>query len=173
MEFLFTKARRPLRLVLWLLAGATLVLLLVCPSRAAPMVGWEGRVVGVVDGDTLDVLQDGRSVRIRLEGVDCPERAQPWSRRATTLVSDLAFGRTASVRVVTVDRYCRQVARVEVEGRDLSRELLRSGLAWHFKLYNQDSDLADLETQARAQRRGLWSQADPIPPWEWRRGKRP
>lgn len=154
-----------------LVAGVVLVLawLLAGQVGATPQgQDFVGRVVRVVDGDTLSVEAGGQTWRIRLEGVDCPERSQPWSRKATLLVSQRASGRVVRVQVKTTDRYQRLVARVLVGGEDLSLELLRAGLAWHFKRYNQEPQLADLETQARAARRGLWSDPDPVPPWEWR-----
>jgi endonuclease YncB( thermonuclease family) len=74
--------------------------------------------------------------------------------------------------VITTDKYGRKVCRVEVDGQDLSVELLRAGLAWHYKRYNQEPALASLQAEARARKRGLWADPNPIPPWEWRRRKR-
>jgi endonuclease YncB( thermonuclease family) len=138
-------------------------------------------VLGVPDGDTLTVRVQGRQVRVRLEGIDCPEKNQPHGLAARWFVRKRVFtlrpdgrrvGKTVSVDVRGRDRNGRQVARLQVDGRDLSLELLRSGFAWHYRRYNRDAALARLEADARAARRGLWADAHPVPPWEWRRRRR-
>jgi len=141
-------------------------------SASAP--AFQARVVRVTDGDTLEVLRGRERIRVRLEGIDCPELRppQPFGRKAKDFTSERAFGKTVRVRVVTTDRYGRQVCRVAVGGRDLGADLLRAGLAWHYKHFNQEAHLAQLEAQARAQRRGLWADPKPMPPWEWRRSSR-
>lgn len=158
----------------WLSGLAMLLALLIWPGAASSGAGevFEARVVKVVDGDSLEVLRGREAIRIRLEGIDCPERGQPWSQRAKQFTSKSTFDRVVQVRVKTRDRYGRLVARVIAEGRDVSPALLEAGLAWHYKQYNQEPELARLEAEARAARRGLWSDPDPIPPWEWRRGRR-
>jgi micrococcal nuclease len=143
---------------------------------AAPAYGWSGRVCGVTDGDSLSVLQDGRAVKIRLYGIDCPEKHQAYGNRARRFTSDFAFGREVEVRPVDSDRYGRLIAWVYVGPRCLNEEILRAGFAWHFKRYSRDSHLAELELQARTARSGLWRDPEPTPPWEFRKarnGKRP
>jgi micrococcal nuclease len=126
-----------------------------------------GKVVGVADGDTISVLRNGRSVRVRLEGIDCPEKGQDFSQRAKQFTSELMFGKEATVEV-HVDRYGRLVARVLVGGQDVSIALVRAGLAWHFTKYSRDPVLAEGEQSARTAKRGLWGQGSPTPPWEFR-----
>ena len=130
-----------------------------------------GKVVRVADGDTITLLVDETQHRIRLHGADCPERGQPFGTRAKQFTSNLVFGQTVTVRVVDVDRYKRLVCRVTLpEGRDLSEELVRAGLAWWYKHYAPDDKmLARLETDAREAKRGLWADPNPVPPWQWRR----
>ena len=129
-----------------------------------------GRVVGVADGDTIDVLRESRPVRVRLHGIDCPERGQAFGRQARQYTSKLAFGRTVTVHVRGMDRYGRSVADVLLpDGISLNRELVRAGLAWHYVRYSADKTLASLESEARASPRGLWADARPVPPWEFRR----
>lgn len=132
------------------------------------------KVVGVTDGDTLRVLHDGREERIRLHGVDAPEKTQPYSTRAKQLVSSLAFGKVVQVQALDTDRYGRTVARIVLEdGRDLGRELVREGLAWWYRQYAaDDAELGALEQDARAARRGLWADPSPQPPWEHRRQRK-
>jgi micrococcal nuclease len=142
---------------------------------AVPAHGWSGRVSAVADGDTLSVLQDGRAVKIRLYGIDCPEKHQAYGNRAHRFTSDFAFGKDVEVRPVDRDRYGRLIAWVYVGSRCLNEELLQAGYAWHFKRYSRDRHLAEIEMQARAARIGLWRDVEPIPPWEFRKtrnGKR-
>ncbi len=128
------------------------------------------RVVSITDGDTIKVLNDGKQETIRLHGVDCPEGRQPFGSRAKQFTSSLAFGKRVKVIVRDHDRYGRTVAEVILpDGKSLNRELVRSGFAWHFRRYSDDPVLAQLETQARAARLGLWADPDPIPPWDWRK----
>jgi micrococcal nuclease len=127
------------------------------------------RCVGITDGDTITVLAGAERTRIRLEGVDAPERGQPFSNRSRQFVSALVSGRVVRILPRETDRYGRLVARVRVDDLDLSLELVRAGLAWHYKRYSSDPALAAAELQARTERLGLWSVTDPIPPWEMKR----
>jgi endonuclease YncB( thermonuclease family) len=127
------------------------------------------RVVSVIDGDTVGVLRDGQEVRIRLEGIDCPENGQDFGNRAKQFTSDLIFGRTVDVDVRDVDQYGRLVSRVMVDGRDVSVALVEAGLAWHYTQYSKDPVLAKAEASARAKRIGLWVQSNAVPPWTYRR----
>ena len=134
-----------------------------------------GRVVGVADGDTLTVLADGkRQVRVRLGGIDAPERRQPYGTRARQGLSALGFGRAVQVEVEDTDRYGRPVGRVRVGGRDVNAEMVRRGAARVYMRYNRDPSLVPLEAEARAARRGLWAlpEAERVPPWEWRAARR-
>lgn len=157
----------------FLVLGLGLLAWMVVPrlGHAVPGSTFGATVVRVADGDSLEVLRGQERIRIRLEGIDCPEMRppQPYCRKAKDFTSRKAFGKTVQVRVITTDRYGRKVCRVQVDGQDLSVELLRAGLAWHYERFNQEPALARLEAEARAQRRGLWADSNPIPPWEWRR----
>ncbi len=109
-----------------------------------------GRVVGVSDGDTITVLHDGKGERIRLHGIDCPEKRQAFGNRAKQFTSKLVFGETVTVEVVDRDRYGRTVAEVLLpDGRSLNRELVRAGFAWMYRRYTNDQSLSDLEEEAR------------------------
>lgn len=152
--------------------GRVALLALVLWSWSFPAVAQErfsGKVVGVADGDTVSVLRDGRAVRVRLEGIDCPEKGQDFSQRAKQFTSDLTFGKEVTVDVRDLDRYGRLVARVFVGGEDVSVALVEAGLAWHFTKYSRDPELARAELAGRMAKRGLWALADPVPPWQFRR----
>lgn len=132
--------------------------------------GLTGKVIGVSDGDTITVLRDRTPTKIRLFGIDCPASAQDFGSRAKIATSELAFGRVVKVGPRTTDRYGRIVADVTLpDGRSLNHELVREGLAgWYRRYAPHDQTLSRLEVEARAAWRGLWSQANPVPPWEWR-----
>jgi endonuclease YncB( thermonuclease family) len=128
------------------------------------------KCVGVSDGDTITVLNGRTQVRIRLEGIDAPESHQDFGQKAKQLTSSLAFGKTVTINAVTTDRYGRTVARVIAGGKDVSLELVKAGLAWHYKKYSSDPVLAQAEQEARAAKKGLWSMPNPTPPWDYRHG---
>jgi len=124
----------------------------------------------VVDGDTLDVLHNGRGERIRLYGVGAPEKGKPYGKNAKQALSALAFGKTLTVRPDGTTTYDRTVARVAMGGRrDLGAELVGQGWAWWSPEYaSTDTLLPELQARARAERCGLWADPAPQPPWEFR-----
>lgn len=131
---------------------------------------FQAKVIGITDGDTIIVLtKDKKQVKIRLEGIDCPEMKQDFGTKAKQATSDLCFGKQVSIHKSGVDRYGRTLAYVYVGDTCINKELLKLGMAWHFKKYNGDQKLAQLEILAREKKVGLWSQQDPIAPWEWRK----
>jgi endonuclease YncB( thermonuclease family) len=155
------------------LIACLLGVLLARPALAAAA-EFTAPVVKVVDGDTLVVLINGETRRIRLHGIDAPEKRQPFSRRAKRFAADLALGRTVTVREISRDKYGRIVAEVILpDGRVLNEELVRAGLAWWYCRDSADEHLAALEREARAARRGLWGDPNPIAPWDFRRPGRP
>lgn len=136
----------------------------------------QGRVVGVLDGDTVDVLvSEHDSYRIRLAGIDAPERAQPFGKVAKQAMSDLVMGRDVRVEYEKRDRYGRIIGVVMAGGTDAGMGLIEQGLAWHYKRYaheqkpQQRVDYDEAENAARVKRSGLWADSNPTPPWEWRR----
>jgi len=131
---------------------------------------WEGKVVSVTDGDTIKVLKDGKQVKIRLASIDCPEMSgQPYGRAAKKFTARLVAGKIVKIWPTDTDRYGRTVAFVFVGDKNLNKELLSAGLAWHYKKYSRDPELVKLEFDARSNRRGLWAEPEPVPPWDWRR----
>ena len=133
---------------------------------------WNGKVVGVSDGDTITVLHDGIAEKIRLYGIDCPEKGQAFGKRAKQFTSKMVFGRAVEARPITTDRYGRTIAWIYFDGACLNEELLKVGLAWHYKRYSPEKYLAELETEARQKKAGLWSDPYSVPPWDFRHGKR-
>ena len=128
----------------------------------------------MADGDTVTVLNgDREQIRVRLYGIDAPERGQPWGGRATDLLRDLAAMETVEVEELDRDRWGRVVAILHLpDGRTANAEMIRTGLAWVYARYCRAPICADwrsLENDARAARLGLWADPAPVPPWEWRR----
>ena len=149
-------------------------LLLAVTSGAGAEPFLEGRVVAVFDGDTLEMLVDGAPRRIRIAGIDTPERGQPWAGRAKQALSARVFGKQVKVNEVAEDRYGRTVGEVYADDVCVGCELVREGHAWVYRSFTDDRVLFDLEAQARAAGRGLWSlpESQRTPPWEWRESRR-
>jgi len=144
-------------------------LLFMLPTVADAAQPMTGKVVAVADGDTLTVLDGSRTqIKVRLDGIDTPERGQPFGTVARERLADLTMGKTVTIHGSKRDRYGRTIGRVEVEGQDVNRQMVADGLAWHYTRYSDDQQLAAAEREARAARRGLWADAKPVPPWEWR-----
>ncbi|HOX44205.1 MAG TPA: thermonuclease family protein [Myxococcota bacterium] len=139
---------------------------------------FEGRVVRVLDGDTVEVLTlEGERrvpVKVRLHGVDCPEKRQPFGQKAKEAALRLAGGQQVSVVPRDRDRYGRTVGVVRLpDGRSLNAELVRLGLAWWYRRYAPRArELEELEAQARAARLGLWADPSPQAPWDFRKAQR-
>jgi endonuclease YncB( thermonuclease family) len=131
------------------------------------------QVVSVHDGDTLTVLIEHRQVRVRLTEIDAPELGQPFGTRARQSLSELCFGKTATLDVRGHDRYRRTLAQVTCSGTDANTEQVRRGLAWTYARYTKsDSPLFAIQQTARIEHRGLWSDPAPTAPWKWRRRDR-
>lgn len=147
-----------------------------CQGVAATL---SGVVVGVADGDTLTVLDARlRQHKVRLSGIDAPEKRQPFGQRSKHSLSVLVYGRSVRVEAGKTDRYDRLVGKVTVDGVDVNREQVRRGFAWHYVAYAREQSredrerYADAERSARAERRGLWALPHPVPPWDFRRSSR-
>ena len=149
-----------------------LILFLFLPSLAS---AFSGKVVGIADGDTITMLRDKEQVRIRLYGIDTPERRQAFGNKARQFTAKLVHGKVVEVEPVDVDRYGRTVGIVQIEDVILNKELVKAGLAWVYTRYC-DRPICErwrvLEQEAREAKRGLWVDPNPIPPWEFRRQKR-
>jgi endonuclease YncB( thermonuclease family) len=150
---------------LLLLAGANV------PSLVQS--AFTGKVVAVLDGDSLMVLDGRQQVEVRLHGVDAPEGGQAFGNVCKRTLSNLVFGKTAAVQVMDIDRYKRRVSRLTVDERDVGLEMIRAGCAWHYRQYSDDAGYAAAETEARRARRGLWQDAAPVAPWNYRRSRDP
>lgn len=139
---------------------------------------YSGTVVGISDGDTIKVLDEAkRQHTVRLAGIDAPEKKQAYGQRSRQSLSDMLFQRVVIIDTHKNDKYGREVGKVMRDGRDVNLEQLRRGMAWHYKDYDREQSPADremyaaTEDAARSARIGLWADARPIPPWDFRRKK--
>ena len=147
-----------------------IVLLSLTSGLGAAEAPFGARVVAVHDGDTITATTaSGPAVRIRLEGIDCPELGQPFSKRARERTRELVLFQDVRIVPRSVDVHGRLIARVHVRDIDLSEVLVREGLAWHYRQYSSDPILAAAEASAHALNKGLWRDPEPVPPWKWRR----
>jgi micrococcal nuclease len=133
-----------------------------------------GKVVAITDGDTFKLLKkDSTLIRVRLANIDCPERKQPFSKRAKQFASDAIFGKNIEISVLKKDRYGRFIANVFYDNKkNLSKELLKAGFAWHYVKYSNDLTLQELEDAAKKNKEGLWQDKNSIAPWDWRANKK-
>ena len=130
-----------------------------------------GKVIKIVDGDTYDLfLKNNTTIRIRMAGIDAPERGMPFYKVAKDYLGKLCFGKQINLELMEKDRYGRYIAYSFLENKtELSHEMIKAGMAWHFKKYSSDAVLSELEIVARKSKLGLWADENPMPPWENRR----
>lgn len=130
------------------------------------------KVVRISDGDTfIGRKNDNNEIRFRLQGIDAPEMAQAYGSQSKDKLSKLISEKQVGIRVHTPsDTYGRPVVYVIMpDGNDVGAEMLRAGMAWHYKHYDNSPLYERLELEARAKKIGLWADEKPIPPWEFRR----
>ena len=137
-----------------------------------PVAAVVGKVVKVVDGDTLHVYSNKGTYKIRLSGIDAPERGQAYGKRAKEHLEFLVAGKQVIAIVESKDRYGRYVASVKVESKDVCAEMLTAGYAWHYKQYDNNKYYDELQREAKKAKRGLWLDKKPQAPWEYRKEQR-
>lgn len=133
-------------------------------------------MIRISDGDTIVVLdENNRQHRVRLTGIDAPEKCQPFYNVSRQHLAHLVFQKKVAISYGKFDRNGRPLGKVFIDGRDINLEQVNAGFAWHFKRYQKEQPAEDrvlyaaAEDAARAPRRGLWLDPDPIAPWEWRK----
>lgn len=134
-------------------------------------INFSGKCVAIKDGDTIEVMHNGIAERIRLYGIDCPEKGQPFGKAAKHFTSQMAFDKYVEVSVKDTDDYGRTVAVVLYKNISLNEELVRNGLAWWYDKYaSDDLVLRELQNYAKSKSVGLWRDAQCVEPWRWRKG---
>lgn len=133
-----------------------------------------GKVVSIADGDTFTYLTpENQQVKVRLYGIDCPEKKQDYGTVARQKLSELVFGQQVKIEPKDKDRYGRTVAVVyNAKSININEQMLMEGLAWHYTQYDKNPAWGILEKNARMQKKGLWAQPNPTPPWLWRKAVR-
>lgn len=146
--------------------------LLLCLLPLSTAYAWQGRVVKVLDGDSIRVKNGKEIIEIRLYGIDCPEWDQEYGKKAKQFTKAKVYQKKVDIDHVDTDRYGRTVAVVSNSGKLLNRALVRAGYAWIYKKYCRKkalcSELAQLENEAKKQKRGMWKEKKPTAPWKWR-----
>ena len=157
-----------MRLMLFQLHLCLLVLLF-----SSPAFSFTALVISVKDGDTIEVLSDGRPTRIRLHGIDCPEKRQAYGYRAKIATAVMTFGQAVTIHPYDTDKYGRLVAEVRLaDETNVNHRLVKDGWCWWYRKYAPDDTvLKTLETHARHTKRGLWVDPNPVPPWVYRKLK--
>lgn len=156
------------RLGTWI--GALLVAILIVGAAWAGEI--TGQVVGISDGDTVLLLVDRQGIWVRLDQIDAPEKEQTFGDRSRQSLSNLVFGKTVRAITQGEDRYGRTIATLYAGELNANAEQVRRGMAWVYRKYARDPALYGIEEEASAARRGLWSDPEPVPPWEWRKRNR-
>lgn len=153
--------------------------LLLCANVVSAELRYEGRVVGVADGDTITVLDDNNvQHKVRLMGIDAPEKSQDFGNVSRQHLAARVFSKTVAVEYSKVDRYRREIGKVLFDGKDINLEQVFTGMAWHYKKYAREQPPEDQDKYAIAENRarvlavGLWSLPSPVPPWDYRRSRR-
>jgi len=131
-----------------------------------------GKVIGIKDGDTIEILtMQKKTITIRLNGIDAPEKNQAYGQKSKENLSYLIFGRRVKIASTGHDRYGRLLADIYIDSKNVNYLQVAEGFAWHYKKYSDDKNLERLEKQARKNKKGLWKDKYPIPPWDFRKPK--
>jgi micrococcal nuclease len=140
-------------------------------SADAEKNGNQGEVVKIIDGDTYDLLiNSNATVRIRMEGIDAPEKGMPYYKVSKNYLGELCFRKNVRIVKTNTDKFGRSVAKTYLEdGREVGEEMIKAGMAWHFKKYSSDSVLANLEDDAKTKKIGLWKDENAINPSDIRK----
>ncbi len=144
----------------------TLLVMLACQAQAET---FSAQVIMVMDGDTVMVLRGGQKLKVRMANIDAPEKDQPFGMEARASLQQLVGKRQVQVDTQAVDQYGRMVGTLLLDGRNINQEQVRRGMAWEYSHYHTDRTFIGLQSEAQGARRGLWQQASPQAPWQWRK----
>jgi endonuclease YncB( thermonuclease family) len=136
---------------------------------AAPPETITAKVVSITDGDTLRILVGKEQVKIRLAGIDAPEKGQAFGTKAKEVLDNMVKGKTVNVETQGLDMYGRTIGTITIDGLNVNLELVKQGMAWRYTKYDKEKIYLQAEKEARQAMRGLWADKDPIAPWEWRK----
>jgi endonuclease YncB( thermonuclease family) len=132
-----------------------------------------GKVIKIVDGDTFDLLTDDKTtIRIRMNGIDCPERKQDYYQVCKDALAEYIFGKDVKLITHGKDRYTRTIADVFYKNENMNLKMIQNGFAWHYKKYSSNLIMAKAEEDARRKKIGLWTMDNAIAPWDYRKFKK-
>jgi endonuclease YncB( thermonuclease family) len=132
-----------------------------------------GKVVSIADGDTITVLDENKKQnKVRLNGIDAPEKKQAFGAKSKARLGELLAGKDVVVEWKEKDKYGRIVGQVQQGPLDANLQMVKEGLAWHYKKYSKSAELGRAETEAKAAKKGLWADRNPMPPWEFRKAEK-
>jgi endonuclease YncB( thermonuclease family) len=140
-----------------------------CLGTPAGAAEFTGKVIAVLDGDTVLVTHDGKPVKARLAEIDAPEKAQPYGADSQKSLADMVKGKQIKVVSSTVDDYGRLISRVYIGEFNVNHEQVRRGMAWEYSRYHSNRELVALQREAQEAKRGLWAEDDAIEPSQWRK----
>ncbi len=150
----------------------TSILLLSLSSLALADEELKGKVIGIAEGDIIELLTEGKQkVKIRLNGIDAPESGQDYGAKAKQALVKRIHEKQVRVKIIGKDKYGRSIGDVFLGKEHINLWLVANGYAWHFKRFSKDETLANAEVKAQKAKIGLWSMAEPMAPWEYRRIK--
>lgn len=142
------------------------------PNAGDEKISFIAKIIRILDGDTVEILYEKLTIKVRLEHIDAPEKRgkQPYGNAAKKVLSDLCFGQIVTISSTgEFDRYGRLIGEIyNDQGLNINKEMVHLGMAWHFKKYSNDMDYDDLEKEARSSKRGLWQEPNAIAPWDFR-----
>jgi endonuclease YncB( thermonuclease family) len=148
---------------LWLVIGFAFTTALIADEL-------RGKVVSIADGDTITVLDDNKKQnKVRLNGIDAPEKKQAFGAKSKARLGELVAGKDVVVEWKEKDKYGRIVGQIYQGSLDVNLQMVKEGLAWHYKKYSKSAELSRAEAEAKAGKKGLWADPNPVPPWEFRR----
>ena len=153
---------------------ALILMMLPIVAMAAGTEIYTGQVVKIADGDTFTLLVNGHDqIKVRLDGIDCPEKGQAFGNKAKEYLSSMIWGEIVTVKVSKYDRYGRAIGTVSTaKFGNVNLEMIKGGMAWQYREYNNDPTYKAAEDNARLQRKGLWQDPNPIYPQDFRKAKR-
>ena len=138
-------------------------------SSATHGAEFTAKVIAALDGDTVMVQRKSGLVKIRLNEIDAPEKAQTFGETSKRSLSEMVLGKQVKISSQAMDQYGRMVAHLDLNGMDVNAEQIRRGMAWEYSHFHGNKALVALQEEAKQVPRGLWALSDPMPPWEWRK----
>ena len=156
-----------------------LVTLLIVSCKSSPLSSvsvspekvLHGQVIDVLDGNTVKLRSDWHIYKIRLAGIDAPEKQQAYGVQSKIYLEHLIADKDVSIKVLSCDQYGRYVGKIYLNGKDINGEMIRSGYAWHYNHFDSNPVYAGFMLDAQRSNRGLWQEVHPTPPWIFRKGR--